>query len=393
MMQPDTWSGRASEPRIAVAPRLVRAEGKPAEIGEQIGSQTGELIAHSIETYTHRFERDAGLSLGAIRDAGRRFGEAIRAWDERIASTLEGMARASDQSPELLFALNARTELLYGTAYEEGGCTSVAALGAATADDHVLIGQNWDWRVEQQRASFVLATRDEHDFTVIALAEAGMLMKSGLSSAGIGLCNNLLVSDRDGARPGAVPMHALTRGVIEQPRMSLAHRKILPATRASSANIMLADAGGEAIDFELVPDDFGVLYPVDGLITHANHFETPLPVVDQKRSTFALTLLRSVRLRRLLEGKARNGALRIDDIAAAFRDDYSAPDALNRYPDPALPEAEQLATIFSVIMDLTDRTFWIAGFPIDEHPYFGWSIDTVFSDAAPKTAFAPGRPA
>lgn len=373
----------------AVPPRLVRAEGDPSQIGEQIGTQTAELIAHSVETYTKRFQSDAGLTLSAVRSAGRQFGEAIHAWDERVAMTLEGMARAASQPSELLFALNARTELLYGTAYEEGGCTSVSALGSATADGHVLIGQNWDWRIEQQRASFVLATRDERDFTVIALAEAGMLMKSGLSSAGIGLCNNLLVSDRDGARAGAVPMHVLTRGAIEQPRMSLAHRAILPATRASSANIMLADAGGEAIDFELVPGDFGVLYPVDSLITHANHFETGLPVVDQKRSTFALTLLRSVRLRRLLEAKARRGALRIDDIAAAFRDDYSTPDALNRYPDPALPEIEQLATIYSVIMDLTERTFWIAGFPIDENPYFGWSVDTVFDEGAPRVGFAP----
>lgn len=364
-------------------PRLVRAEGSATEIGNQVGKQTAELIAHSVETYTKRFERDAGLSLEAIRAAGRHYESAITEWDTEVAAMLRGMARGSGQPLDLLVALNARTELLYGTAHEEGGCTSVSVLGDATADGHVLIGQNWDWRIEQQRASFVLATRDQHGVSVIALVEAGMLMKSGMNSSGIGLCNNLLVSDRDGSRRGAVPMHVLTRGVIQQPRMSLAHRKILPVSRASSVNLMLADAGGEAIDFELVPDDFGVMYPVDGLITHANHFETGLPVVDQKRSTFALTLLRSVRIRRLLTAKARAGQLRIKDLATAFRDDYSAPDALNRYPDPDLPEADQLATIFSVIMDLTERKFWIAGFPIDANSYHGWELDRVFEDSEP----------
>lgn len=372
-----------------VPPRLVRAEGTAYDIGEQIGQQTAELIAHSIDTYTNRFQREAGLSLNNVRAAGAGYAEAIAAWDPELMNTLAGMAKASSQPLDLVVALNARTELLYGTAYEEGGCTSVSVMPEATADGHVLIGQNWDWRTGQQRASFVLATRDQNGFSVIALAEAGMLMKSGLNSAGIGLCNNLLVSDRDGSRPGSIPMHLLIRGVIQQPRMSLAHRKILPEPRASSANVMLADAGGEAINFELCPGDFGVLYPEDGLITHANHFETDLPLVDQKRSTFALTLLRSVRLRRLLAGKARSAEVRIDDVAAAFRDGYSAPDALCRYPDPELPKAEQLATIFSVIMDLSERTFWIAGFPIDHRPYFGWAIDKVFDDPVPSVGYFP----
>lgn len=264
-------------------PRLIRAEGSASELGEQIGEQTAELIAHSVATYTKRFESDAGMSLEAVRAAGARYGSAIAEWDADLAATLQGMAHASGQPLELLVALNARTELLYGTRYEEGGCTPVSVLSDATANGHVLIGQNWDWRIEQQRASFVLATRDRNGFSVIALAEAGMLMKSGLNSAGLGLCNNLLVSDRDGERNGAVPMHLLTRSVIQQPRMSLAHRKILPASRASSANIMLADAAGEAIDFELVPDDFGVLYPEDGMITHANHFESALPLSAPRR--------------------------------------------------------------------------------------------------------------
>ncbi|WP_309130461.1 C45 family peptidase [Brevibacterium sp.] len=378
----DTLS--ASEP-----PRLVRAMGDPFQIGNEIGSQTANLIAESLNTYMNRFQRDAGHTPARVRELGQQYGSALREWDPRIARTLEGMANTSDQEFELLVALNARTELLYGAPSHENGCTSVAVLPQGTASGHTLLAQNWDWRMEQQRNAFVLATRDENGFASIVLTEAGMLMKSGFNSSGIGLCNNLLVSDRDGSLEGTVPMHLAIRGVVDQPRMSLAHRKLLPTARSSSANVLLADGGGEAIDFELVPDDFGVIYPKNHLIVHANHFETEVPVRDLKRSTFALTLLRSPRLRRLLEAKAIDASVTTHDIATALRDGYSSPDALCRYPDPDLPEYEQLATIFSVIMDLDAREFWIAGFPVDRSPYFEWNLDTVFDHPEPRVGLFP----
>jgi isopenicillin-N N-acyltransferase-like protein len=236
--------------------------------------------------------------------------------------------------------------------------------------------------------TFLLATRDTDGFSVLTLAEAGMLAKSGLNSAGLGVCANLLVSDRDTGGKG-VPYHYLLRGVLQSPTMSKAHRKVLPVTRISSGNLLLADAGGEAIDLEVAPDVFGHLLPEDGLITHANHFASTLPLVDRKISISALTLLRSARARHLLEDAARARVVTVADIVHALRDHYSFPDSICRHLDPDLPAGEEITSVYSIVMDLTARELSIASSPPCTQAYAKWRLDDVFSaDATPEVHFS-----
>lgn len=379
-----------TSPRESALPLpLVRAEGTPAELGEQIGERTAAQIALSVEEYLSRFQRDAGLSLAEVTERGAAFWSVIEASHPRTAATLAGMARGSGHPVPLIAALNARTELLYGTGYEEGGCTSVAVTPEASASGHTLLAQNWDWHPQQGAACHLLATRDERGHVVLALTEAGMLAKSGMNSAGLGVCANLLVSDRDRGS-AAVPYHVLLRAALESPRMSTAHQAVLLPRRSSSGNILLADAGGEAIDFELVPDDFRALFPEGGILTHANHFRSDLPVRDRKVASSALTLLRDVRLARLLAASARSGGVRIADIASALRDRYSDPDGICRLPDPEVDPADRVATVFSIMMDLDSRELWIAGQTPADHPFVRLTLDTVFrDDVAPVAEFHP----
>ena len=75
-------------------------------------------------------------------------------------------------------------------------------LGTHTANGHTLLAQNWDWHPDQRDAMVLLTTTDESGHRVLALTEAGMLAKTGLNSAGVGLCVNMLGTDRDGVAPG-----------------------------------------------------------------------------------------------------------------------------------------------------------------------------------------------
>ncbi|TQM09686.1 C45 family autoproteolytic acyltransferase/hydolase [Pseudonocardia kunmingensis] len=368
-------------------PRLVVAEGDSRTIGGAVGEQTATMVQHSLASYERRFRDDAGLSAADVNRWGGIYLDVAGEYDSRIRDMLVGLAEAVDVAPERIAALNARTEMLYGTGYREGGCTAAAVLPEVTADGHTLLGQNWDWRTEQARSTFVLATRDDEGHTTIALTEAGMFAKSGMNGAGLGVCANLLVSGDDRGGRG-VPYHFLLRGALEARRMSQAHRKLLPVPRISSGNVLLADAGGEAIDFELAPDTFGVLHPEDGLITHANHFESGIDVVDRRRASSALTLIRARRARRLLA--RRSGAITPATLAEVFRDRYSWPDSICRYPDPDLPPQERFATLFSIVMDLDDQVFWIAPFPVDEQPFYRWSLREVFGGAPePRVEFPP----
>ncbi len=373
----------------AAGPPLIAVEGSYGEMGAELGRRTRGLVEQSLATYLRRFRDQARLSDADVLRWGATYLDVARGYDRSIAEMLEGLAEGAGQRVEHITALNARTELLYGTGYRDEGCTSVAVLPKYTRDGHTLLAQNWDWHPEQGPVTFLLATRDTEGFSVLTLAEAGMLAKSGLNSAGLGVCANLLISDRDTGGAG-VPYHYLLRGVLQSPRMSIALRKALDVTHISSGNLMIADAGGEAIDLEVAPGVFGHLLPEDGLITHSNHFQCPLPLQDKKIATSALTLLRPSRARHLLEDAARLRSLTTEDIVAALRDHYSFPDSICRHRDPDLPETEVYTSVYSIVMDLDELDLSIATGPPCERSYARWRLDDVFAaDAQPHLQFTP----
>ena len=363
---------------------LFAATGSYAEMGAAIGAATAPLVAGNLASYRRRFRDHAGLSDADVMEWGSRYRRIAAAYDTDIEAALTGLAEGAGQPPELIFALNARTEMLYGTnhanvAQADDGCTSLAVLGSHTRDGHTLLAQNWDWHAEQGPVTFLVATRDEEGFTVLTLAEAGMLAKSGLNSAGIGVCANLLVSDRDRGGAG-VPYHLLLRGVLQSPTMARAHRAVLPHTRISSGNLLIADRGGEAINFEVAPDDFGYLLPRDGAITHANHFESDIPVKDLRRSLSALTLLRSPRARRLLEPALASRAVTWETIRQVLNDHYSFPDGICRHASPLDDPADAIITVYSIVMDLDAGKLRIASAPTCEQPWTEWDVNGLFDE-------------
>lgn len=358
---------------------VVFVQGSYGEMGIACGRQVAELIDRNVQDYLRRFRDVAGLTDAEVREWGSRYRMAALGYDSSIEAMLSGVAEGSGQAPEHIFALNARTEILYGSAATGDECTSLAVLPSHAADGHVLLGQNWDWHPEQKDLTFLLATRDEEGFTVLTLAEAGMVAKTGLNSAGLGVCANLLVSDRDAGGDG-VPYHLLLRGVLQAKSMADAHKAVLPHRRISSGNLLIADAGGEAIDLEVAPGDFGYLLPEDGLIAHSNHFLSGLGVGDLRKGLSALTLLRPERARHLLAPQLHSRAVTITDLQAVFRDHYSYPNGICRHADERDPVLDRSCSLYSIVMDLTGRRFHIAQYPCCEHEYESLTLAELTAD-------------
>ncbi|GAA3760212.1 C45 family autoproteolytic acyltransferase/hydolase [Plantactinospora mayteni] len=367
---------------------LIRVQGTPAECGTGYGVAARDLITANLEFYLRRFREEGGLDEAAVTVAGRAFRDATRRHHPRVAELLDGVAEGAGARIEQVYALNARTELIYGRHRDggsdappdsgAGGCTAVGVLGTHTDTGHLLLGQNWDWHPDQREVMLLLATRDEHGLTVLTLTEAGMVAKTGLNSAGVGVCVNMLGCDRDGlpapgVEPG-VPYHVLLRAALEADSLAEALKAACRGSRNSSINLLLgqaAEAGGELIDLELVPGDAGWLHPADGYLTHANHLETGLPVHDSIKDWGGSSLFRSARARRLLAPKAAVGKVGEDDLAAIFRDHASFPQSICRHVDERMPPAEHSETVYSVLLDLDDRRLGIAAGPPCEHRY-GW---------------------
>jgi isopenicillin-N N-acyltransferase like protein len=365
---------------LATLPVLT-LEGAPADMGIEYGKTMSSLISTNLDDYLKRFRDVAHLSDADVRRWGEVYRKATHQYKASIGEMLEGVAAGSGHSPAHIFALNARTEILYSAQDRDDGCTSLALLPSHTSSHHTLIGQNWDWHPEQRSVMLLLATREPDGFTVFTLAEAGMLAKTGLNSNGLGLCANLLVSDRDRGGDG-VPYHILLRGVLESRTMADAIRRAVGYPRVSSGNFLLADAGGEAIDLEAVPGDFGYLLPQQGLIAHSNHFLTNVPVFDRRKAFSALTLLRPERARHLLADVLDARKVALDDLRAVFRDHYSYPNGICRHVDDRDAPYDRVCSVFSIVMDLDTREFSIAEGPPCEHDYVSVSLDALFRKEA-----------
>lgn len=353
---------------IATLP-LLSLRGSSGEIGIEYGKTVPQLVERNLEHYLRRFEDIHGFSDAEVVRWGGTFWKVTRQYKTSISDMLEGIAEGAGLRPEYIFALNARTEIIYSaTSTGDEGCTSLAVLPSRTEDGHTLLATNWDWHPEQSDVTLLLATEDEDGFSILTLAEAGMVAKNGLNSAGLGMCANLLACDRDAGGEG-VPYHVLLRGVLESGTMADATRAALDHPRVSSGNFLIADSGGEAIDLEAVPGDFGYMVPEDGLIAHSNHFLTGVSVHDKKKAQSALSLIRPERVRHLLEDDLERKSVSEADARNILRDHYSYPNGICRHIDERDAPHDRVCTVYSIVMDLHEGSFSIAKGTPCEHEY------------------------
>lgn len=382
-------TGGPVDDRSAGPPRLVLARGGPLERGRQIGESTAGLIGAALDIYESRFTSEVQMSSHDMWETTRGFSEAIEGYSPEIHATLVGIAEGADISLEKIVLLNSRTEILYsnGSPSElEGACTTGAVRGDRSSTGHTYILQNWDWRNNLTDQTFILGTEDEEGHRTLTLTEAGMLAKSGMNSAGIGLGVNLLASDRVAER-GGVPFHIIARSVLESRTPSRALRTAMDVRRAAAGNLVIGFSGGEAVDIELAPRDFSLEHPRDGLLTHANHFRCRRDWADTFGPLSALTFIRDERLRRLLDGAGTT--ITPADMIAALRDHFSHPDGICRHVDPAVAKDEQVATLYSLVIDTDERSLWIAGQNACSTPYYRYRLADLFTDTSPEQAFPP----
>lgn len=387
---PDTsQTGEPANDASVGPPRLVLAQGGPLERGRQIGESTAGLIGAALAVYETRFARETQMSSHDLTETARDFSAAIEGYAPDIHATLVGMAEGAEVALEKIVLLNSRTEILYSSGPPselDGACTTGAVRGDRSLSGHTYVLQNWDWRDNLTEQTFLLGTEDEEGHRTLTLAEAGMLAKSGVNSAGIGLGVNLLASERAGER-GGVPFHVIARSILEARTPSRALRAALDVRRAAAGNLVIGFSGGEAVDVELVPGDFSLEHPRDGILTHANHFRGRRDWDDVFGPRSALTFIRDERLHRLLD--AAGPTIAPADMVAALRDHFSHPDGICRHVDSAAARDEQVATLYSLVIDTDERSLWIAGQNACTTPYYHYRLADLFTDAAPEQAFPP----
>lgn len=349
---------------------IIHIRGSAYERGRQHGELARGRVEASVEIYQRAFSQRNGLSWTEACERAAGFGRQIKALDPSILAEMQGIADGAGFRLDEIIAINCRTEILFGArtdvqpesiAHE---CTTIAVTPSASATGTTIVGKNWDWKAACQASVIILQVEQDDAPNFVMIVEAGMVGRDGFNAAGIAVCGNLLRSVVDGRKPG-VPVPMIRRRVLNSSRFDQALDAVLRAERAASTNYLLAHESGTVINCESSPEQVYLLYPERGLLTHSNHFLSVAAQVQAIGISGSDSLYRYQRVRDLLEPKIGN--LTVADVKSALCDHFSFPRSVCRHPDEG--DANSSMSIASIVMDLGNRTMYVASGPPCCHEY------------------------
>ena len=349
---------------------ILHLSGPPYQQGLQHGQQLKERIAHNIQVYFERFEHEARLSRQEVLARASGYGDAMAAQSPDYVAGVRGIAEGGGFALDELLALNVRYEILY---YQftvnamADGCTSFAVLPAATANGHLLMGQNWDWIPQVQGA--VQHTMEPDGMETLSFTEAGIVGgKIGLNAEGVGLAVNGLHTTGDDWSRLSKPFHVRCYEILRSRDLESALQVVAGTGRACSTNYLIAQAPDQVTDLEAAPDQVRRLTCEDDCLVHTNHFLDPsaLGVVEPPRPRWSSTYHRLARLRSLLTA---GFPLSVQAIQDGLRDHQAYPDSVCCHEDPDLPPGLRYCTVTSAVMDLAARELFVSDGPPCQSEY------------------------
>lgn len=347
----------------------IELTGTPHQRGVAYGDAAASRVRRSVEAYRSVFSALAGWDWDRVVDEAMRYEPAIEAFGPSYLEEMKGIAEGADLEYGDILAINTRTEVMFAAkarkATGRGECSAFGVLPSRSADGHLLIGQNWDWLVHCFDTVVILEVEQEDLPNYLTVVEAGLLAKTGMNSAGLGVVTNALVTTDDRGEPG-IPYHVMLRALMDATTLSAALATLQAGNRSSSANYLIGHRDGVCLDVEAAPGDFSrifLLQPDDGMLLHTNHFISPrFDGTDVSIWAMPDSPVRLQRLQSLVDGHAE--PIDVQTVGAWLGDHVNYPAGVCCHPDTTLPETEQDATVVSAIMDVTEGRMWIA----DGHP-------------------------
>ncbi|MFC5179409.1 C45 family autoproteolytic acyltransferase/hydolase [Nocardioides taihuensis] len=354
----------------AVPYRRIRVSGTAHERGVQYGQQAREEVLHCRTAYEEAFQKSVGWTWAQAVEATSHLVAPVEDAFPQYLDEMRGIAEGTGVTFEDVFTMNARTEVIWAATVRQSEaerawlareCSAFALLPSRTEDGHTLVGQNWDWLVHSFDSLVVLEVEQPDLPNFVTVVEAGLLAKSTMNSAGLGVAVNALVTSADTAQPG-IPFHVLIRAFADCESLSDAVYIASHHVRSSSGNYLIGHADGIAVNLETVPGDYrGItpILPVDDALVHTNHFVRDVPGSrDVAHYAMADSLVRLQLVQRSIAESI--APLTVDALRCALSDHADFPAAVCCHPDPREPRWQQWATVMSVVLDLDARTMYLS---------------------------------
>jgi isopenicillin-N N-acyltransferase-like protein len=365
---------------------LIEIAGSPYDRGCQYGAAAGREIAVGIRHYAAQVAELglAGPSLNAVIDG---YKPIMEDFSPTLIEEMRGIARGAEVDFRDIVLLNARTEILkiaanadllpgLRDAVEPDACTSVVVEPKASSEGNLIHAHNWDWKMEAADAVVVLRVRSMDGPDCLLFTEAGAVCRFGMNTLGVAITANYLESERDYERIG-VPLTMIRRRLLQEPQFALGLSCVYTTPKSGSNNMLVSEANaGLALDFECAPDETFMVDPVDGLLVHANHWQSLVALGKLKDTgvrNMPDSLYRDRRVRQLLQPKI--GSLTVADVKAALLDNWATPWSVCRPPRPSLT-TNLSATVVTLIMQPALRRMEIAVLPALDPTFTTYTLDT-----------------
>ncbi len=348
----------------------LRLTGDATTRGQQYGELARDRVRLSIAAYQSIFAHYAKWDWVRVTAEAERFLTPISAYGEHYIAELQGIADGANVPLLDIVAINVRTEIMFAAKARDasvslpraGECTAFVAI--PDSGGGVLIGQNWDWKAHAFDTTVILEVDPSDGPRYVTVVEAGLLAKAGMNEHGIGIATNALICSDDAGEPG-VPYHVLLRAMLETTNPTDALIALQRAGRASSASYLIGHRDGLGLGVEAAPGDFSRLFLTQpdqrGLVLHANHFTHP----DFDRVDVGVWAMPDsvFRLQRITRELQRSNPYAGSTFETLLADHAGHPNGICCHPSPSSIPAENDATIFGLIMNLTDQTMRLSDGP------------------------------
>jgi len=363
-----------SAPAIPATYPFYSFKGSHFDIGRQFGEACADRIHHHLELAQSRLEQRLNIPRAHALANAYRFEPYVAESAPFFVEEIRGVAAGAGISIEEAWLLQLRAELGVVPAeklQDEPGdeCTSYAVLPEATSDGIAMAGQNADLPPFYAELGVMVELVFDDMPAVLMLTPAGQVSYLGINDRGMGTFANYLTCD--GWRVG-FPRYLLSRLALTHESVPDALAAIRGLHRASSRNLLLMDGHGTAVNLETTPTQDAEIHPANGIIAHANHYDSPELAKEERAKPAYLpnTQTRGNTMRRLLD--AHHGALNPETMQTILRDRSEYPDCLCRTPDDN-PDHDAM-TFASIIAQPTEGRMWVAVGPPHEHEYVKYTF-------------------
>ena len=338
--------------------KMIECIGTAYEIGLQYGMAAKQNIHKALIMLIEGLRMSPfKANRQKVLDCGKQYLDNVKAFDptgiERVRGVADGAGINFDES----FAIHCYTELAMNYPYLAGMCTSFAATAPATKDGTTILGQNIDYHPDTPLD--FLRIHHSNGIEQMAITFFGTPCYS-LNSQGFGNCANLTLSPM-GPVTNHIPLSFYLFKAMQQQAFNDAF-EILRNSARGVGYYHLADAKGRILGIESIYDSYSVLEPKEGVLVHANHYETDeYKKNDLAHTYFADSFQRAPRLRFLID--QHYGKLTPEIMMSLLADHEGYPNSICQHVTKPQDFAMSKA---SVIMVPAERKIYIcAGQPCE----------------------------